>query len=256
MIWITGVVTEVFRYWIAFRSGYKILALCNCNRKDDFQVAKLFYIIVETTDNTTLKGVMVYNRRNRWIECKIAKSNFKNLMHNIYYLNPSSVVDYCNRPFMSCPKPLFQSEATREATDMKIIFYSHVNKVHFHNKGLVLSLLLKVAFLELGNGLSLFLSFFRLIFPFIYLAMFYAFIQLVCNILRKRLYRQSFNLNWRKEGTKKALASMVGITELPHVRESRCLCYFIIIFYYLSYFLPLNFISEKRHFVLWRLWYF
>ena len=224
----------------------------------------LFAIVIERTTSRLQNFFISLSKRriilllgvNRWIECKIAKSNFKNLMHNIYYLNPSSVVDYCNRPFMSCPKPLFQSEATREATDMKIIFYSHVNKVHFHNKGLVLSLLLKVAFLELGNGLSLFLSFFRLIFPFIYLAMFYAFIQLVCNILRKCLYRQSFNLNWRKEGTKKALASMVGITELPHVRESRCLCYFIIIFYYLSYFLPLNFISEKRHFVLWRLWYF
>ena len=61
---------------------------------------------------------------------------------------------------MSCPKPLFRSEATREATDMKMIFYSHVNKTHFHNKGLALSLLSKVAFLELGNGLFLFLSFF------------------------------------------------------------------------------------------------
>ena len=33
-----------------------------------------------------------------------------------------------NRPFPSCPKPLFQSEAKCEAIDVKNIFYSHANK--------------------------------------------------------------------------------------------------------------------------------
>ena len=32
-------------------------------------------------------------------------------------------------------KPLFQSEARCEDTDMKMISYSHATKTHFHNKG-------------------------------------------------------------------------------------------------------------------------
>ena len=47
------------------------------------------------------------------------------------------------RPFPSCLKPLFQSEAKYKATDIKIFFYSHPNTTHFHKKGIVLGLLLK-----------------------------------------------------------------------------------------------------------------
>ena len=47
-----------------------------------------------------------------------------------------------NRPFPSCPKPLFQSEAKCEAIDMKNIFYSRANKTDFHGKGGALSLFL------------------------------------------------------------------------------------------------------------------
>ena len=47
------------------------------------------------------------------------------------------------RPFRSCPKPLFQSEAKCEAIDMKAIFYYHASKTHFHKKVFVLSLVLK-----------------------------------------------------------------------------------------------------------------
>ena len=36
---------------------------------------------------------------------------------------------------------------------MKIIFYSHANKTHFHKEGFALSLVLKVRVLEPGNGL-------------------------------------------------------------------------------------------------------
>ena len=43
-----------------------------------------------------------------------------------------------NRTFWSCPQPLFQSEATCEATDMKRIFYSLEKKTHFHKKGFTL----------------------------------------------------------------------------------------------------------------------
>ena len=49
--------------------------------------------------------------------------------------------------------PLFQTQAKCEAIDMKIIFYSHANKTHFHKIGFALSLVLRV--LKLGNGLSL-----------------------------------------------------------------------------------------------------
>ena len=37
-------------------------------------------------------------------------------------------------PFTSCPQPLFQSEAKCRATDMKMIFHSHVNKTHFRSE--------------------------------------------------------------------------------------------------------------------------
>ena len=43
-----------------------------------------------------------------------------------------------NRPFPSCPKPLFQSEAKCEAIDVKNIFYSRAN----NRKGGALSLFL------------------------------------------------------------------------------------------------------------------
>ena len=50
-----------------------------------------------------------------------------------------------NRPFPSCSKPLFQSDAKCKAVDMKMIIqYSHANKTNFHMKGFALSLVLKV----------------------------------------------------------------------------------------------------------------
>ena len=39
-----------------------------------------------------------------------------------------------NTSFPSCFKPLFESEAKCRAIDMKVIFYSHANKTHFHKK--------------------------------------------------------------------------------------------------------------------------
>ena len=47
-------------------------------------------------------------------------------------------------PLLSCLKALFQSEAKCEAIDMKMIFYSHVNKTYFYHKGFAVSLVLKV----------------------------------------------------------------------------------------------------------------
>ena len=43
-------------------------------------------------------------------------------------------VDLClNRPFPSWTKPLFQSEATCDSIEMKMIFYSHANKTPFES---------------------------------------------------------------------------------------------------------------------------
>ena len=56
------------------------------------------------------------------------------------------------RPFPSCLKPLFQSEAKYKATDIKIFFYSHPNTTHFQKKGIVLGLLLKKRILGTRNG--------------------------------------------------------------------------------------------------------
>ena len=55
-----------------------------------------------------------------------------------------SIEHALNRPFSSCLKPLFQSEAKYEAIDMEIIFFSHANKTRLHNEGFALSLVLKV----------------------------------------------------------------------------------------------------------------
>ena len=49
-----------------------------------------------------------------------------------------------NRPLPSSRTPLFQNEGRCSAFDMEIIFQSHTNKTHFHNKGCAPSLVLKV----------------------------------------------------------------------------------------------------------------
>ena len=51
-----------------------------------------------------------------------------------------------NRPFPSSKKSHFQSETKCEAIDMKMSFDYDANKTHFQNKGLALSLVLKVKF--------------------------------------------------------------------------------------------------------------
>ena len=46
-----------------------------------------------------------------------------------------TVDDSAKMPSPSCPlKPLFYSEVKCEAIDIEIIFYSHANKTHFHEK--------------------------------------------------------------------------------------------------------------------------
>ena len=43
-------------------------------------------------------------------------------------------VCYCNRPFRSSPRPLFQNEGRCSAFDLEIIFHSHANKLIFTRK--------------------------------------------------------------------------------------------------------------------------
>ena len=49
-----------------------------------------------------------------------------------------------NRPFPSCSKPFFQSEAICKAIDMRMFFYSHANQTPFHKGGFALNLVSKV----------------------------------------------------------------------------------------------------------------
>ena len=51
----------------------------------------------------------------------------------------STASQIVKRPFLSCSKPLLQSEATGKCTtiEMRISFYSHAHKTHFHKKGFV-----------------------------------------------------------------------------------------------------------------------
>ena len=58
----------------------------------------------------------------------------------------SETTNYANiRSSTSRLKPLFQSEAKCEDINiMKMSFYSHANKTHFHNKGFALGLGLKM----------------------------------------------------------------------------------------------------------------
>ena len=53
-------------------------------------------------------------------------------------------LSFTNRPFLSSLGPLFQNEVKCSAFDMEMIFHSHANKTHFHKKGCVPSLILKV----------------------------------------------------------------------------------------------------------------
>ena len=49
-----------------------------------------------------------------------------------------------NTPFPSFPGPLYQNEVKCSAFAVEMIFHSHASKTHFHRKGCVLTLILKV----------------------------------------------------------------------------------------------------------------
>jgi len=53
-----------------------------------------------------------------------------------------------NRPLTSSPGPLYQNEVKCSAFDIEMIFHSHVNKTHFHQKDCELDLILKVRVLN------------------------------------------------------------------------------------------------------------
>ena len=49
-----------------------------------------------------------------------------------------------NRPLKSSLGFLYQNEVKCSAFDVEMIFHSHANKTHFHQKGCALDLILKV----------------------------------------------------------------------------------------------------------------
>ena len=58
------------------------------------------------------------------------------VLHNWFFPRPIvSDIFLDNRPFPSCPNPLFQGEAKCEAIYKKKISYSSANKDRFHKKG-------------------------------------------------------------------------------------------------------------------------
>ena len=65
-----------------------------------------------------------------------------------FYFNQITLIPFFTkpftRPFPSCCKPLFQSEAKCKAIDKRMILYSHANKTEFDKKGSALHLILKV----------------------------------------------------------------------------------------------------------------
>ena len=76
------------------------------------------------------------------------------VLHHLFFPRPIvSVIILDNRPFPSCPKPLFQGEAKCEAIYMKMIFYSSANKDRFHKKGRTQGMVWKWRFWKLKNGL-------------------------------------------------------------------------------------------------------
>ena len=54
-----------------------------------------------------------------------------------------------NRTFPSSLKPMFQSEANYEVTEIKITFYFHPNKTHCNKKSFELSPVLKTTYFRI-----------------------------------------------------------------------------------------------------------
>ena len=85
--------------------------------------------------------------------CFISPSSFSS-----FFSAPFAVI--VNRPFLSCLKPLFQSEAKCEAIVMKMFFFlfSFRSKLIFTTEVFPLASFCKGEVLELGNGLFLSVS--------------------------------------------------------------------------------------------------
>ena len=81
------------------------------------------------------------------------KWGFSELGSGLLDATTTSATSTTNRPFQSCPKPLFQSQAKCEVTDIKMIFFilMHIKPI-FTRQVLHLASLWKQEFLELRNG--------------------------------------------------------------------------------------------------------
>ena len=62
---------------------------------------------------------------------KIDKSHGENRLSHIIKSDIQLLSIKVNKPFLSCLKPLFQSEAKCEAVDIEINFQYYSNKTHF-----------------------------------------------------------------------------------------------------------------------------
>lgn len=73
-------------------------------------------------------------------------------MEVLYPFASFSLRWFSNRPFPSCPRPLFQREAKCKTIDMNMIIYFQANEIHFYKKGFTLGLVLKVRVWNSENG--------------------------------------------------------------------------------------------------------
>ena len=74
----------------------------------------------------------IFDRPKNWIEHFVDTKPFDRSAH-------TELANHrLKKPFASSPGPLYQNEVKRSAFDMEILFHSHANKTHFHNKGCAL----------------------------------------------------------------------------------------------------------------------
>ena len=101
-------------------------------------------------DRTLLRSS--YYRPRRLLPKRVQKHSVKHQLHGdgVHWESTVTIVQcryetvLYNSPFPNSFKPLFQSEASFKAIDMKITFYSHANKTRINNEKFSLSLVFKV----------------------------------------------------------------------------------------------------------------
>ena len=80
-----------------------------------------------------IPAVPIYKKVSGVKSCVISTPGFSRF---------SNISQRPNRSLPSFPGPLYQNKGS--AFDMEMSFHSHASKIHFHNKGCALGLILKV----------------------------------------------------------------------------------------------------------------